>query len=180
MNAMAAALAAKIAGIDSIAILKTLKRFKGVEHRLEYVTTINGIDIINDSKATTVESLMVALASFSLPIILIAGGKDKGSDFSKLNDILTQKVKTVILIGEAKEKIALSWGNLGIPLFLQDSLKSAIAKALEVAIYGDLILLSPACASFDMFRDFEDRGRQFKQIVSQLKNTMIENEKAEK
>jgi UDP-N-acetylmuramoylalanine--D-glutamate ligase len=180
MNVMAAALAAKCAGRNSSSMFKTLKNFKGVEHRLEYVTTFNGINIINDSKATTVESLFVALASFDTPIILIAGGKDKGSDFSKLNDILVQKVKTIILIGEAKEKMAFYWGSLGIPIFLQKSLNSAVEKALEVACYGEAVLLSPACASFDMFRDFEDRGRQFKQIILQLKNSMIKNEKAEK
>jgi UDP-N-acetylmuramoylalanine--D-glutamate ligase len=180
MNVMAAALAAKCAGRNSRSMLKTLQNFKGVEHRLEYITTLNGIDIINDSKATTVESLMVALASFDTPVILIAGGKDKGSDFSKLNDILVQKVKTIILIGEAKEKMALYWRSLGIPIFLQKSLNSAVEKALEVACYGEAILLSPACASFDMFRDFEDRGRQFKRIILQLKNSIIKNEKAEK
>jgi UDP-N-acetylmuramoylalanine--D-glutamate ligase len=180
MNVMAASLAARCTGIQINSILKTLKKFQGVEHRLEYVTSLDGIDIINDSKSTTVESLVVALSSFTNPIILIAGGKDKGGDFSRLNVILTKKTKMIILIGEAKNKIADSWRNAGTPIFLENTLKSAVEKALVSAVNGDLILLSPACASFDMFQNFEDRGRQFKQLVLKKINSMVKNEKTRK
>ena len=180
MNAMAAALGAYCTGITSFSINKALTNFKGVEHRLEYIEQINGVDFINDSKATTIESLEVALTSFSRPVILIAGGKDKGSDYSRINKVLKDKTKAIILIGEAQEKMASSWDSLHIPIFMQNSLKDAVEKACAFATYNDIVLLSPACASFDMFRDFEDRGRKFKQLVFQLKNSVKEYEKTEK
>jgi UDP-N-acetylmuramoylalanine--D-glutamate ligase len=171
MNAMAAGLAAKCIGGSEEQIIRVLVTFRGVEHRLEFVATINGITFINDSKATTTESLAVALASFNSPVILIAGGKDKGSDFSRLNTLLKKTVRQVILIGAAREKMTASWQGL-IPLSTADNLAEAVTSAYHLARTGDTVLLSPACASFDMFKDFEDRGKQFKQEVHKLKGKM--------
>ncbi|APF17917.1 UDP-N-acetylmuramoylalanine--D-glutamate ligase [Caldithrix abyssi DSM 13497] len=167
MNAMAAILAARYAGVSEVDIKAVLKSFTGVEHRLEFVRELNGVRFINDSKATTVESLYYALQSFKQPIILIAGGKDKGSDFSKLNEQIAGKVKAVILIGAATEKMQKAWQGIK-PLYAEKTLEEAVQKAYELAKAGDVVLLSPACASFDMFKDFEDRGRQFKEIVRRL------------
>ena len=168
MNIMAAVLAAHIAGISKDSIGKVLREFAGVEHRLEFVRELNGIQYVNDSKATTVESLSVALQSFNHPIVLIAGGKDKGSDFSKLNHLIEKFTREVILIGNAKEKISKSWESLK-PVHFSDTLNDAVQMATKIAKEKDTVLLSPACASFDMFKDYEDRGRQFKSIVNSLK-----------
>jgi UDP-N-acetylmuramoylalanine--D-glutamate ligase len=167
MNIMAAALAAQIAGISNDSIRKVLREFAGVEHRLEFVRELKGIQYVNDSKATTVESLAVALQSFNYPIVLIAGGKDKGSDFSKLNNLIEKFTREVILIGAAKEKISKSWVSLRHVHFA-DTLEDAVQLATKIAKEKDTVLLSPACASFDMFSDYEERGRQFKNIVNSL------------
>jgi len=168
-NAMAASLAANIAGIDDQNISDVLTEFKGVEHRLEFVTTIRDINFINDTKATTVESLGVALTSFETPIILIAGGKDKGSDYNKLNNLIAEYAREVILIGSAKEKMSDSWEKI-IPIHKSETLTDAVEMAFNLARAGENVLLSPACSSFDMFNDFEDRGKKFKEIVHKLKN----------
>ena len=167
MNIMAASLASHIAGISNKSIRQVLKEFTGVEHRLEFVKELNGIRYVNDSKATTVESLAVALQSFKNPIVLIAGGKDKGSDFSKLNNLIDKFTREVILIGNAKEKISKSWASIK-PVHFADTLEDAVQLATQIAHEKDTVLLSPACASFDMFKDFEDRGKQFKNIVNSL------------
>jgi UDP-N-acetylmuramoylalanine--D-glutamate ligase len=167
MNALAAALAAKEAGVEAEKIKEVLQEFAGVEHRLEYVKEVNGVKYYNDSKATTVESLWFALKSFTTPIILIAGGKDKGSDFTRLNDLILDGVKKIIVIGTASEKMEKAWGALK-PLEMAESLESAVLIAKNSAENGEVVLLSPACASFDMFQDFEDRGRQFKEVVNNL------------
>lgn len=168
MNAMAAILAAQNAGVPKDAILQVLRTFQGVEHRLEFVRELDGVKFINDSKATTVESLYYALQSFEQPIILIAGGKDKGSDFTRLNDSIKQKVKMMVLIGKATGKMEKAWQGLK-PIIKAKTLREAVEQAFCQAEPGEVVLLSPACASFDMFNDFEDRGRQFKQIVNELK-----------
>lgn len=167
MNAMAAALAAQNAGVAIEAIRTVLQNFAGVEHRLEFCAEKNGVKFINDSKATTVESLSFALQSFDTPIVLIAGGKDKGSDFTKLNDLIKRYVKTVVLIGTAAEKMEQAWQGIK-PLKRAETLEEAVQMAAGLADKGEVVLLSPACASFDMFTDFEDRGRQFKKIVHHL------------
>jgi len=168
MNIMAAVLASHIAGISNDSIRNVLKEFAGVEHRLEFVRELNGIQYVNDTKATTVESLAVALQSFDHPIVLIAGGKDKGSDFSKLNQLIEEYTREVILIGAAKEKISENWKSI-TSIHFADTLEEAIQLATKIAKEKDTVLLSPACASFDMFSDYEDRGRQFKSIVNRLK-----------
>ena len=172
-NIMAAGLAAQISGVENKTICSILTSFAGVEHRLEYVNTINHVDFINDSKATTIESLAVALTSFFSPIILIAGGKDKGSDYTKLNELLVKHVRCAILIGSAKEKMNRAWQDL-IPMHLVDDLSDAVKLAFSLTKPGDNVILSPACSSFDMFRDFEDRGRQFKEIVNNLKSQLVQ------
>ena len=168
MNAMAAILAAYYAEVPTTVIKEVLCQFKGVEHRLEFVRELRGVRFINDSKATTVESLYYALQSFEQPIVLIAGGKDKGSDFSRLNEQIAQKVKAIVLIGAATEKMQKVWQPLK-PVFPEKTLQAAVERAFQLAQPGDVVLLSPACASFDMFNDFEDRGRQFKEIVNALR-----------
>jgi len=173
-NAMAAALAARMAGISDETIKRILKIFNGVEHRLEFVGTINGINFINDSKATTVESLAVALQSFDQPLILIAGGKDKGSDYTKLHDLLVKNVKEAVLIGSARKKISEAWQGI-IPLKTAGSLDEAVELAFSHARTGETVLLSPACSSYDMFHDFEERGRIFKKIVFNLKERYEHN-----
>jgi len=165
MNTMAAALAAKNAGVSEQDIVKVLKEFAGVEHRLEFVAEKEGIKFINDSKATTVESLFFALQSFPTPIILITGGMDKGSDFTKLNDLIKKYVKEIVLIGTSTQKMQKAWQGIK-PIFAAKTLEEAVQVAKQKALENEVVLLSPACASFDMFSDFEERGRKFKEIVN--------------
>lgn len=167
MNVMAASLAAINAGVSHEQICEVLKTFKGVEHRLEFVATKEGITYVNDSKATTVESLRYALQSFNEPIVLITGGQDKGSDFTQLNELICEKVKAIVLIGTAAEIMINAWRGL-VPIYKEDSLRDAVKTATELAEEKNTVLLSPACASFDMFKDYEDRGRQYKQIVHEI------------
>ena len=167
MNVMAASLAALNAGVSREQICEVLRSFEGVEHRLEFVAIKNGITYINDSKATTVESLGYALQSFNEPIVLITGGQDKGSDFTQLNELICQNVKAIVLIGTSAEKMINAWRGL-VPIYKEESLKNAVKRATELAEEKNTVLLSPACASFDMFKDYEDRGRQFKQVVHEI------------
>lgn len=167
MNAMAAILAARKAAVPKSAMEEVLRTFKGIEHRLEFVRELNGVRYYNDSKATTVESLYYALQSFSDPVILIAGGKDKGSDFTKLNELIAKHVKHVIVIGDASGKIETAWKSIR-PVRRADSMEMAVKVASELARTNNVVLLSPACASFDMFENFEDRGDSFKKQVLAL------------
>ncbi len=165
-NCMAAILAAKIIGISDETIKKVIRSFKGVEHRIEFVRNIDGVDYYNDSKSTTVNALEKALLSFDKPIILIAGGKDKGLDFTKIKSLAQSKLKALILIGEAKEKINRELGFSNT--LYSDSLESAVNIAKGLSKVGDVVLLSPGCASFDMFKNYEERGRTFKEIINKL------------
>lgn len=156
-----------ILGIDERLVLNIFREFKGIEHRLEYVTEINNIKFINDSKSTTADSAIWALKNINSPIVLIAGGKDKGVDYSVILDLARKKVRSVILIGEAKEKIAQAFrGFLSIDEAW--TLPEAVHKAYSKAKAGDSVLLSPMCSSFDMFADYEARGRVFKEAVYAL------------
>lgn len=166
-NVCAAAAAAKATGVDDNCIIDTLKTFAGVEHRLEFVRLIGGISFINDSKGTNVDSVYWALKAVSSPIILIAGGRDKAGDYKKLGDLIKDKVKTVVLIGEAADKIKKSWKGLSAFKFAV-SIEEAVSLAMEEAHSGDTILLSPGCASFDMFKNYEERGLAFKNAVIRL------------
>ncbi|GAB4376875.1 MAG: UDP-N-acetylmuramoyl-L-alanine--D-glutamate ligase [Calditrichia bacterium] len=166
-NMMAAALIAVIRGVPEDIIQRQIEQFPGVEHRLEVVRKLNGVIFVNDSKATTIDSLAWALRSFKEPIILIAGGKYKGGDFSELNPLLKNKVRLAVLIGQAAERMAQSWQGV-IPVQHAGSLGEAVNLAYAEAQSGDVVLLSPACSSFDMFSDYEDRGRKFKELVARL------------
>jgi len=166
-NAMAASAMALLAGSPVEAIRNSVREFIGLEHRLELVREIGGVRYFNDSKGTNVGAVVKSLESFKNSIILIAGGRDKAGDFSLLRDLVREKVKTLVLIGEASEKIKKSLGDLTETVTAKD-LREAINISHGIAKKGDIVLLSPACASFDMFIDFEDRGRQFKKIVMEL------------
>ncbi len=166
-NILPSALVARLAGIDAASIAKTLREFKGLEHRLEWIRSLNGVDFINDSKGTNIGALEKSLNSFDRPIILIAGGQDKGGDFQSLKPLFKRKVKHMVLIGEARPKIqAILNGSFGYED--ADDMKTAVRRAYAQAQPGDVVLLSPACASFDMFQDYADRGRQFKGCVQSL------------
>jgi len=141
--------------------------FKGVEHRLEFVGTIEGVDYINDSKATTAEAGRWAMENIDKPIVMICGGRDKHIDFSVLQELVYKKVKKILVIGESREKIKKSFESV-VNVELCDELETAVRKAKEFAHAGDCVLLSPMCTSFDMFSNFEERGRVFKEIVSRL------------
>jgi UDP-N-acetylmuramoylalanine--D-glutamate ligase len=153
-----------------------VRDFKAVEHRLEFVATIRGVDYYNDSKATNVDATIKALESFPANIHLILGGKDKGSDYSVLNDLLRQRVKRVYTIGAAAEKIESQIGSSSgiqakdgnVEIVHAETLENAIRKANAVAEPGDIVLLAPACASFDQFKNYEQRGQVFKEVVKGL------------
>ena len=156
-----------ILGIEKGLILGVFSEFKGIEHRLEYVLEINNIKFINDSKSTTVDSAIWALENIQSPIILIAGGKDKGVDYGAILDLARNKVKEVILLGEAKKKIASAFKGT-LSLDEAATLEEAVAKAFSKARSGDCVLLSPMCSSFDMFSSYEERGNIFKKSVYDL------------
>lgn len=166
-NAMAASAVALAAGADHASVATVLRTFPGLEHRLEFVREKNGVIYINDSKGTNVGAVVKSVEGFTRPVLLIAGGLDKGSDFGPLKDLFRQKVKLLILIGKAAEKMAKAVGPATETVFAK-TLQDAVQLAANRAANGDVVLLSPACASFDMFKDFEDRGRQFKEAVKNL------------
>ena len=166
-NAMAASAMALLAGSSLDAVRDSLKTFPGLEHRLEFVREIGEVTYVNDSKGTNVGAVVKSIESFTNPVILIAGGRDKAGDFTLLRDLVKEKVKALVLIGEAREKINQALGNF-TETFMATDLKEAVQISRSIAVKGDVVLLSPACASFDMFIDFEDRGRQFKKIVMEL------------
>jgi UDP-N-acetylmuramoylalanine--D-glutamate ligase len=163
-NAMAAVAAGSLLGLEPTVLRKTLQSFPGLEHRLELVLEKDGVRYVNDSKGTNVGAVLKSLESFESPIILIAGGRDKGSDFSPLREAAKGRVKSFILIGEAREKIRAAV-NASASVFEACDMKDAVRRAHSLAEKGDVVLLSPACASFDMFANFEERGRVFRNEV---------------
>lgn len=167
-NGLATALAGRVSEISSDAIRESLNRFSGVEHRLEPVRTRNGIQWINDSKATNINAVWFALQSFHVPLVLILGGRDKGNNYLELERPLLEKVHTVIALGEAKETIREQLSGIVPTIRTVNSLAEAVQEADNVARRGETVLLSPACASFDMFKSYEDRGNQFKALVQAL------------
>ena len=167
-NAMAASAMALLAHCPPEAVRESLKGFPGLEHRLEFVREVHGVQYFNDSKGTNIGAVTKSLESFKEPIILIAGGRDKAGDFSLLRPIVQERVKALVLIGEARKKIQGVLGDVTRTVTASD-LREAVNISQRLADRGDIVLLSPACASFDMFFDFEDRGRQFKSIVKDLK-----------
>jgi len=167
-NAMAAATVANLLQIRKETIRKSLEHFQGVEHRLENVLTINKVNYINDSKATNINATYYALESMNSPTVWIVGGVDKGNDYSELKKIVSKKVKAIICLGANNLKIIDFFENLVEYIFDVDSMQDAVNIAYKISKSGDNVLLSPACASFDLFDDFEDRGRQFKNAVRKL------------
>ena len=168
-NSMAAAVAANIMGVRNETIRRSLATFQGVEHRLEYVATIRGVRYINDSKATNVNSCWYALQSMKTPVVLILGGTDKGNDYSEIADLVREKVHTLIFMGLDNKKLNEYFClNSNCKIVDTDNLADAVKAAYEVAQKGDTVLLSPCCASFDLFKNYEDRGEQFKEAVKQL------------
>jgi UDP-N-acetylmuramoylalanine--D-glutamate ligase len=166
-NALAAAALSLSAGADKEAVAAVLREFPGLEHRLEFVREKDGVAYINDSKGTNVGAVLKSVEGFDQPVILIAGGLDKGSDFTPLAGLFKRNVKLLILIGKAADKMAQALGA-STETVRAATLKDAVTISSARASRGDVVLLSPACASFDMFRDFEDRGRQFKEAVMGL------------
>lgn len=168
LNSMAASLAAQIVGIKNDVIRESLKQFVGVEHRLQYVATVRGVRFINDSKATNVNSCWYALESMTTPTVLILGGKDKGNDYSEIDELVRQKCHTLVFMGLHNEKLREHFGHFGLTIIDTDNLHDAVIGAYEAAREGDTVLLSPCCASFDLFKSYEDRGEQFMNAVRKL------------
>ncbi len=167
-NAMAAYFAAKSVGVPEDTIRQCLESFPGVEHRLEKVAEKNQIKYINDSKATNVDACYVALQAIDAPIVLIVGGKDKGNDYSVLHDIVKEKCRAVVYLGADNQKLHDSFDHLGIAIADTHSMADCVEACHNLAQPGDTVLLSPCCASFDLFRNMEDRGEQFKECVVKL------------
>jgi len=166
-NAMAATLAAMVLGAEPNAVAKTLERFKGVEHRLEFVRELRGIAYVNDSKATNVDSVWYALQSFERPIVLILGGRDKGNDYTRLHDLVRNHVRAIVAIGESAGKVVKAFEGVRA-VDTAETMEDAVDLCTRRAQPGDVVLLSPACASFDWFESYEHRGRVFKKIVMEL------------
>jgi UDP-N-acetylmuramoylalanine--D-glutamate ligase len=166
-NVLAAVATAILAGAPAECLEESVRNFKGVEHRIEFVAEIDGVRYFNDSKATNVEAAIKSVESFAGNILMIAGGRDKGSDFGPLKDALRGRVKLLVLIGEAADAIRKSVSN-EVDIQSAGTMEEAVALCRRLAGRGDVVLLAPACASFDMFRDYEHRGRVFKEAVRGL------------
>jgi len=167
-NTMAACLAATTMDIHKDKIREAMQNFQSLEHRMEPVATVRGVEFINDSKATNVNSTWYALESMTKPTILILGGIDKGNDYTLIADLVREKVKAIICLGTDNRKIHEAFGNIISPIVNTGSALEAVHAAFHFATKGDVVLLSPACASFDLFKNYEDRGNQFKQAVKEL------------
>ena len=165
---MAACVAGATMDIRKEKIRDAVQNFQSLEHRMEHVATIRGVEFINDSKATNVNSTWYALESMTKPTILIMGGVDKGNDYSLIADLVKEKVKAIICLGTDNRKIHEAFGNTISPIVNTGSAKEAVHAAFHFSEKGDIVLLSPACASFDLFKNYEDRGNQFKHAVKEL------------
>jgi len=167
-NTMAACIAATTVGIRKEKIREAVNDFQSLAHRMEFVATVRGVEFINDSKATNVNSTWFALESMNKPTILILGGIDKGNDYSLITDLVREKVKAIVCMGTDNKKIVTAFKNV-VPVIIETaSAKDAVEQSFKLATKGDVVLLSPACASFDLFKNFEDRGNQFKVAVKDL------------
>lgn len=167
-NSMAAALAASVMNIKNDNIRRSLSNFEGVEHRLEYVASVRGIAFINDSKATNVNSCWYALQSMTTPVVLILGGTDKGNDYAEIEDLVREKVHTLICLGVDNEKLVDFFSGKVPNVIETKSMEEAVQQSYAAAHKGDTVLLSPCCASFDLFQNYEERGKQFKEQVRNL------------
>ncbi|CAG5008742.1 UDP-N-acetylmuramoylalanine--D-glutamate ligase [Dyadobacter sp. CECT 9275] len=168
INALAAILVAQAVGIDQESIREGLRTFVNAPHRLEQVAILDGVTYVNDSKATNVDSVYYALGSFEQPVVLIAGGVDKGNDYSQIEDLVRQKVKALIILTPDFEKLEKYFKGIVGQIYITQDIQEAVSQARAWAQPGDVVLLSPACASFDLFKNYEDRGEKFKQAVRQL------------
>lgn len=166
-NALAAVAAARAAGIDASSIREALVQFGGVEHRQEFAGSACGLEWINDSKATNINAMRQALQSVPAGMVLIAGGRDKGNDYSSVAALVREKVACIVAIGESRETLVTSFAGI-VRVVTAGTLREAVSEAARIGTPGAAVLFSPACSSFDMFRDFEDRGEQFKQLVREL------------
>jgi UDP-N-acetylmuramoylalanine--D-glutamate ligase len=166
-NSMAASLAALAMHVPPSVIAETLSTFRGVEHRLEFVRDLNGVRYVNDSKGTNVDSVWYALQSFESPIVLILGGRDKGNDYSRLMELVRKNVRAIVAIGESADKVVKAFRDVR-PVVTASTMEEAVRLATTQSLRGDVVLLSPACASFDWFENYEHRGRIFKEVVRGL------------
>ncbi|MBI4429180.1 MAG: hypothetical protein HY562_08675 [Ignavibacteriales bacterium] len=166
-NAMAATLAGQLMDVGVASIRATLRNFKGVEHRLEFVREVNGVRYINDSKATNVDSVWYALQAFAEPLILLLGGRDKGNDYSRLTELVKEHTRAIVAIGESVDKVEKAFSSV-VRVQRVTSMEEAVVTASRLAMRGDVVLLSPACASFDWFENYEHRGKVFKELVNML------------
>lgn len=167
-NSMAASLAARIVDVRKEIIRESLQDFQNVEHRLEFVASINGIEFINDSKATNVNSTWYALESMEKSVVWVCGGQDKGNDYNELMDLVKAKVKAIVCLGKDNKKIVAAFKDVVEVIVETDNAADAVAASYKIGKKGDVVLLSPACASFDLFQNYEDRGMQFKAAVRSL------------
>ena len=167
-NSMAAGLAAQILNIHNDVIRESLQQFAGVNHRLQYVATVRGVRYINDSKATNVNSCWYALESMTTPIVLILGGTDKGNDYSEIDQLVKEKCHTLVFMGKDNSKLIQHYEAIGVKYISTNNLTDAVQVAYQSAKEGDTVLLSPCCASFDLFKNYEDRGEQFMNAVRNL------------
>jgi UDP-N-acetylmuramoylalanine--D-glutamate ligase len=167
-NTMAASIAASTLGIRKEKIREAVSNFHSLEHRMEFVATVKGVDFINDSKATNVNSTWYALESMQKPTILILGGVDKGNDYALVADLVKEKVKAIVCMGTDNSKLIEFFKDKVAQIIEVDSAKKAVNASFKLAEKGDVVLLSPACASFDLFKNYEDRGQQFKESVKEL------------
>lgn len=167
-NSMAAGLAGKVLNIRNEKIRESLSDFRGVEHRLERFLKVHGIEFINDSKATNVNSTWYALESINRPVVWIVGGVDKGNNYKELEQLVREKVKAIVCLGKDNRKIVDFFTGIVPDIIETDDIKDAVRASYYLAKDGEIVLLSPACASFDLFESYEDRGRQFKMAVREL------------
>ncbi len=167
-NSMAAGITARVLELSNDIVRESLSDFQNVEHRLEHVALVNGVEFINDSKATNVNATWYALESMEKPVVWVVGGEDKGNDYKTLRDLVKAKVKAIICMGTDNSKVHKAFAELGLPMVDTASAEQAVRSAYEQAEVGDVVLLSPACASFDLFENYEDRGRRFKTAVKSL------------
>lgn len=176
INTMAAVAAAYFAGVGVDAIRAALKTFKNAPHRLESVTVIKGVEFVNDSKATNVDSVVYALGSYDKPLVWIAGGIDKGNDYNIIKDAVKKKTRALICLGKDNDKLKKAFEGVVPTIKETQSVSELVRMALQVAQSGDVVLLSPACASFDLFKNYEDRGDQFRTAVLELKQEVESND----
>jgi UDP-N-acetylmuramoylalanine--D-glutamate ligase len=166
-NSMAAGISSRVAEIRDSSLRECLRTFTAIEHRMEYVASIRGVEFINDSKATNLNSVWYALESMTKPVVLIMGGIDKGNDYSTIEALVAEKVKAIVCLGLENKAIHDAFGNM-VQMADATTTEEAVRLAYDFAQKGDVVLLSPACASFDLFKNYEDRGEQFKTAVRAL------------